>query len=519
MTITTKETILPTVAKFLATLHESELVYCHWKSNDCLHEALMGSGDLDILFDNKDIDTIRKVAEANGFIEFTTAPCQSYPFIHDFIAIDPSQGRIIHIHAHFQLTIGEARVKSYIAPWASHVLNNRVFDQVLGVYHAHPCDEAIMLIVRAALKTQALPLTIFWRRKLNKNELSQASRELNYLLAQTSLPEILERAPIFLGESSVTALQEVCLNGLSVSLLNSFLNDVHVEAHKWRRHGPWKQLIKIYLHDAIHFMLRINRKLELFDIPMRRTLPKEGIVVAIVGVDGTGKSSQARDVTKELRKKIDVAHVYMGTGKGQANLIRKPLIIFRNWIGQKQRGTLFPIGKMPANQNNKPNNQRNFARRIWIIIWAASVLIERWQKIKRVVTAKKRGFVVVCDRYPQNTVAGYNDGPLLNDPGACKKKCSLLSRLESNFYKTLEVSYPPDLVIRLYAEPDIIKSRRPEMTVSEIRKKQNDIMSVDFHSSTLNICSDNSFPQVNRTVVAAIWKYIQSKNKKCKPYD
>lgn len=508
MTITTNETVLPTVARFLATLHERELLYCHWKSNDCLHEALMGSGDLDILFDYKDVDTIRKVAEANGFIEFKTAPYQSYPFIHDFIAIDPSQGRIVHIHAHFQLTIGETRVKSYIAPWASHVLNNRVFDQVLGVYHAHPCDEAIMLIVRAALKTLALPWPVFWRGRINQKELSQASRELNYLLDQTSISEMLERAPTFLGEPSVAALQEVCLNGLSVAGLRSFLHESQGEINKWKRHGPWTKFIKILLHDAIYFMLRINRKLDLVDIPMRRTLPKEGIIVAIVGVDGTGKSSQARDVTNELLKKIDVAHVYMGTGKGQANLIRRPLIALKNLRRCKAGARRLPLSTAPSSEI--AGSKR---RRTWNTIWAVSVLIERRQKMMRVVKAKKRGFVVICDRYPQNTVAGYNDGPLLQAPDAFSKDRSLLSRLESSFFNKLEARFAPDLVIRLHAEPETINLRRPEMGVLNIRQKQNDIMSVNFHSPTVNICSDYSYSEVYSKSISNIWDYINIKNK------
>ena len=56
-------------------------------------------------------------------------------------------------------------------------------------------------------------------------------------------------------------------------------------------------------------------------------------------------------------------------------------------------------------------------------IWAVVLAWEKRAKLRRAVRARNRGMIVICDRFPQTQVMGYNDGPLLA-PWRESKGCS-----------------------------------------------------------------------------------------------
>src|SRR5207245_5117378 len=60
-------------------------------------------------------------------------------------------------------------------------------------------------------------------------------------------------------------------------------------------------------------------------VPLRRTLPQGGAVIAFVGADGSGKSTLVRELAAWLSPKVDVVHLYFGSGDGPASLPRQPL--------------------------------------------------------------------------------------------------------------------------------------------------------------------------------------------------
>jgi len=121
----------------------------------------------------------------------------------------------------------------------------------------------------------------------------------------------------------------------------------------------------------------------------------------------------------------------------------------------------------------------------WSILWAISLACEKKTKLKLAKKSKEKGIVVICDRYPQINVFGYNDGPLLRK--YVKSTVFFMRWLSKWEYKQYNLSQEiaPDLVIRLIADYRTLICRRPEMTIDQLQQKQEGILLSKFASSSL----------------------------------
>ena len=146
---------LAVVRGLLARLHEADLAYCHWKSNEHLEAAIEGLTDLDILVDRRRDGELRRILADSGFKRFVAPPLRAYPGIEDYLALDRDTGRLVHLHLHHRLTLGERHLKGYRLPWEARLLATRRLDPATGVYVADPAIELVLLLVRAALKQRA----------------------------------------------------------------------------------------------------------------------------------------------------------------------------------------------------------------------------------------------------------------------------------------------------------------------------------------------------------------------------
>ena len=50
--------------------------------------------------------------------------------VEDYIGLDEFSGKLVHLHLHWQLVIGERNIKSIRVPWENLFLERRVFDKI-----------------------------------------------------------------------------------------------------------------------------------------------------------------------------------------------------------------------------------------------------------------------------------------------------------------------------------------------------------------------------------------------------
>lgn len=505
------------IQHFVGSLSRHDLLYCHWKSNEHLLPAVLGDTDLDILFDESGKQAVENILTANGFVRFKPKWYLGYPYIEDYLGIDSDTGKLVHVHAHFRLVLGEKRIKGYRFPWERQVLEARVWDEECGIYRSDPGHELLLLLIRQALK---MPLGFPGkpsRAFKSDKEADDAKREFLWLKDRVRLGQIQELGRSLLNNTCHNSLAGLYQNGLDRKGLQALLDDVKPILDRYRRFGKTNLLMVRLPRDTAYIFARLIRKAGIVDIPVRRTAMNQGLIISLLGADGSGKSTQKKRAQKILSEKLDVLPIYMGSGNGPVSLIRLPLVLVKRIVKiffsaakqpkQKDSNNSSAHGEnIQTRQGHQQGSGKDLAVRFWRICWAVSLALEKKHKLKRAVKAKSRGMIVICDRYPQTTIFGYNDGPLLQDYAKGSSKIMRwLASWELRQFSHIQQA-PPDLAVKLLGDPGILHSRRPEMTRDKIIEKQEGIRTVRFpdHTQVQEIDAALSPEQVTTQIMNAV---------------
>ena len=199
----------------------------------------------------------------------------------------------------------------------------------------------------------------------------------------------------------------------------------------------------------------------------RRARTEPMAAIAIIGSDGSGKSTVSRWLAETLDAAFGARFLYFGTGDGPGSPLRRVL----NGLKRRSRfgGEARP-GKSPAAARSRPAG--NTAPASLRLVWAAVVAWERLGKMRALTRARRARFVVVTDRYPQNEQGGIHDGPRLNDllERRAGDPLRVLARFEQSVYARL-ARQAPDRVLLLDVPFELALQRRPEEPEAELRRR------------------------------------------------
>ena len=166
---------LPLLATTLGDFHRQAISYCYWKSSKRIQSVLAGEGDLDLLVARDDQHRAQAILVEHGFKLFPSVAMRDHPSILSYLGFDEPSGRLVHIHLHLRLIVGERLHKNYRIPWETDILAQAVPHPTLAVKILDPASEAVLLGVRACLELRRLdPVTLRgWRTTLAKFELDR----------------------------------------------------------------------------------------------------------------------------------------------------------------------------------------------------------------------------------------------------------------------------------------------------------------------------------------------------------
>lgn len=189
------------------------------------------------------------------------------------------------------------------------------------------------------------------------------------------------------------------------------------------------------------------------------TVPVTGLI-AVVGCDGTGKSTLTHDLVKRLRQDGPTERRYMGLISGEQGdkIKRLPL------IGPRLERRLAAKAAKAQDMRNKVPGFFGALVMYGLSVWRAAHL-------RRVIRLAERGVLVITDRFPQAEIAGFRyDGPGLGLARSNHWAVRKLAEREQRLYERMATCRPA-LVIKLDIDFATAHARKPDHGPEELNDK------------------------------------------------
>lgn len=196
-------------------------------------------------------------------------------------------------------------------------------------------------------------------------------------------------------------------------------------------------------------------------------------LIAIVGCDGSGKSTLSADMQATLAAKRPTQVCYLGLGSGElGNRIKQWPVVgpaVERMLSRKASQTRSKDKAIPGLITA-------------LVVFAFSLL--RLRRFHRVLALRRRGVTVITDRYPQTEVAGFYDGPGLSAARAGSRVVAWLADQERRMYEWM-ASFRPDIVLRLNVDAQTALARKPDHKPELLREKVRVTPLLQFHGARI----------------------------------
>ena len=488
-----KISVLFLVSRLCKALKIEKVNYCHWKSNVNLDLSASGVNDLDLLVSRDDTQKFTEVLWKLGFKEAHAGRDEKLPGVVDYYGYDNKADRIVHVHAHFQLILGHDLSKNYRLPIERPFLESAKQGELFRV--PAPEFELVIFIIRMILKHSTSGAMIMRHGGLSTSE----HQELEFLQSRTAMAE-------------VYGVIEQHLPYISHDLLEACLRALQPGTSLWRRIRAGQQLQRrlkscarrpqiadIFLQFSRRVILPIRYRLHL-RMPKKR-MGNGGLLIAIVGGDGSGKTTAINSLYARLADEFDILKVHMGKPAWSWTTI-----VIRGILKIGRSLGLYPFAK-EGSENTIDTNSPTFPGYPWLIreVCTARDRFLAYKSARRFAT---NGGLLLCDRYPLAEIK-IMDGPQVErvTRGIKTNKLILfLARVEDHYYNQIML---PDLLIALRVDPEISVQRKTDESADSVRSRAGEIWEVDWRNTSAHVIdASKSKSEVLVDLMSLIWSHL-----------
>jgi thymidylate kinase len=479
---------LELVSRLVAALNDSGVRWCHWKSNEAIDRSASGDNDLDLLVARRDAGRFARILAGLGFRIARPDPDRQVPGIVDHYARDRASGRTVHVHAHYQLALGDDMTKNIHLPVEAAYLGSSTAARTLDFPLPRPEFEYLLFVLRMVVKHST------WDAQLDRKGRLTASerRELAYLQNRSDTTAVLDLVDAelpFVGRRLFSACALVAAE----------------RAGRVRRAVTATRLL--------YAVRSYSRRAEMIDLPLRmwrrrlrklrsrvggpgtgKRLDTGGLLIAVVGGDGSGKSTAVDMLVDQLGRDFAVQRFHLGKPPWSriTRLLRRPLRKVRAY-------GLFGATRAPA--------WHDFGGRfpgLAFMVWHALTARDRLLEYRRARRATARGAIAVCDRFPLPGIR-FMDGPRAGAvPGLPRRPVAQwLATRERQCYAQM---LPPDVLVVLRVSPEVAVTRRHDDDADAVRRRATEVFEFDWATTdAVVVDADRPVAEVHRRISDAVW--------------
>ena len=481
---------LDLVINLCRELKTRKINYCHWKSNAYLDRSASGKNDLDLLISRSCVHQFTETLLHLGFSQAFDHPRRQMPGVLDYYGLDRETKKIVHVHAHYQLIMGHDATKNYHLPIEKQYLELIIQDELFNV--PAPEFEFVVLVIRMMIKHFTLGVVLLGSGKLSNTE----RQELVYLQERISQPRIINIIKLVLP-----FIDESLFNNCVISLTQKCSMVFRIKTGQSLQHQ-----LKTYARRSwfLDISLKIWRRFEggiqrrFFPYSTKKKLASGGLMIAIIGGDGSGKTTAINSLNKLLSEEFKIIQIHMG--KPPFSLTT---IIIRGILKIGRSIGLYPFVK-EGSENTIHTDFPTFPGYPWLVREVCTAR-DRYLAYKFGRRFATNGGLVLCDRFPIPQIKKM-DAPQVDRVTRgikSSKFIKFLARLEEKYYKQIVF---PDLLITLMVDPEISVQRKTDETADSVRNRAGEIWNMDWTSIPAHLIdAKKSKTEVLTDLISHIW--------------
>lgn len=225
-------------------------------------------------------------------------------------------------------------------------------------------------------------------------------------------------------------------------------------------------------------------------------------LIAVVGCDGSGKSTVSAHLLHWVTRYGPAAPAHLGKQAGNVAraLARLPLV--GRVLGRTIKRKTTDVHRR-FDEKTQPN--------LLPALVITAFTLRRLRRFRRMLALRRRGFIVVTDRYPQVVLPGAYDGPHLLASAQGGRVVRWLARREQARFAWM-ASHRPDVVLRLNVDLDTACARKPDHDRETLRRKVEATPLLTFNGAPIvDIDASHPLPEVLAAAESAIARTLAAR--------
>ncbi len=220
-------------------------------------------------------------------------------------------------------------------------------------------------------------------------------------------------------------------------------------------------------------------------------------LIAVIGSDGSGKSTVCEYLITYVKKYGPAVRVHLGKQAG--NVARK--VVKLPVMGRSLNKAI---------ERNKVSIAKSLPGPVPALV-IMSFVLRRLLRFRHMLALRRRGLIVLTDRYPQVQIPGGYDGTVLpaNAPGS--RFVTWLAGREHAAFQWM-ADHKPDLVLKLNVDLEVACARKPDHRQESLARKIATTPLLTFGGAEIvEIDADKPLDEVFSAAQEAVSKFMEAR--------